>query len=396
MNIIDLNKPASQLAYQTVKYQQRDGWSHRDLLRLSHPRTKEADRNALFNWMTHGTSPEKYPESLHILEGFMKAQKETDLKLMLKLITDYKLSREMLPTEFLKHPEVWEAMLPNMGLTAMIRNLANMTRIGLITDHSAATKTVMARLADDVQLHKARIHPMNVLIGTMTYQTGHGLRGQNTWNPVGKIIATLNDTFYASFGHIPTTGKDIFLGIDVSGSMGWPDLMGVPGLTPYLAAAAMAMTTVRTEPNHTIMGFSDHLVPLKLHNRMSLEEVEQVMRRCQMGITDCSLPMTHATKAKIPVDAFAVYTDNETWYGNIHPFQALKQYRSAMNRPHAKMIAVGFVGTNRTIADPSDPGMLDVVGFDSAVPSLIADFITDGELSKAQARDKASQRIVSV
>jgi 60 kDa SS-A/Ro ribonucleoprotein len=27
-----------------------------------------------------------------------------------------------------------------------------------------------------------------------------------------------------------------------------------------------------------------------------------------------------------------------------------------------------------TIADPNDAGMLDVVGFDSAAPSLIADF----------------------
>jgi 60 kDa SS-A/Ro ribonucleoprotein len=27
-----------------------------------------------------------------------------------------------------------------------------------------------------------------------------------------------------------------------------------------------------------------------------------------------------------------------------------------------------------TIADPSDPGMLDIVGFDAAVPQLIAEF----------------------
>jgi 60 kDa SS-A/Ro ribonucleoprotein len=33
------------------------------------------------------------------------------------------------------------------------------------------------------------------------------------------------------------------------------------------------------------------------------------------------------------------------------------------------MTATGF-----TIADPNDGGMLDVVGFDSATPNLIADF----------------------
>ena len=33
------------------------------------------------------------------------------------------------------------------------------------------------------------------------------------------------------------------------------------------------------------------------------------------------------------------------------------------------MVSNGF-----TIADPNDPGMLDVVGFDTAAPQLIADF----------------------
>src|SRR5262245_56681601 len=35
-------KPAGDLAYQLVKYQSRDGWSNRDLLRLSHPRAASA------------------------------------------------------------------------------------------------------------------------------------------------------------------------------------------------------------------------------------------------------------------------------------------------------------------------------------------------------------------
>lgn len=33
------SKDADQLAYQVVKYRQREGWSHRDVLRLAHPAT---------------------------------------------------------------------------------------------------------------------------------------------------------------------------------------------------------------------------------------------------------------------------------------------------------------------------------------------------------------------
>ena len=37
----------------------------------------------------------------------------------------------------------------------------------------------------------------------------------------------------------------------------------------------------------------------------------------------------------------------------------------------AKLVVVGMVSNGFSIADPHDPGTLDVVGFDAAVPQLI-------------------------
>jgi len=49
--------------------------------------------------------------------------------------------------------------------------------------------------------------------------------------------------------------------------------------------------------------------------------------------------MLAARDAKEKVDAFVVYTDSETWYRNVHPVQALQQYRQKMGiaarRPQA-------------------------------------------------------------
>ncbi len=74
-------------------------------------------------------------------------------------------------------------------------------------------------------------------------------------------------------------------------------------------------------------------------------------------------------------DAFVIYTDSETWAGrNMHPVQALRAYRRQMGVA-AKLIVVGMTSNGFTIADPNDAGMLDVVGFDTATPRLIADFI---------------------
>ena len=92
------------------------------------------------------------------------------------------------------------------------------------------------------------------------------------------------------------------------------------------------------------------------------------------GSTDCARPMLHALENKIPVDVFVVYTDNDTWCGDVHPFEALKQYRLEMNIPDAKLIVCGMNSSGFTIADPDDPGMLDIVGFDSSAPQIIAQF----------------------
>jgi 60 kDa SS-A/Ro ribonucleoprotein len=46
-----------------------------------------------------------------------------------------------------------------------------------------------------------------------------------------------------------------------------------------------------------------------------------------------------------------------------------------MNRPWASQIVCGTSTTKFTVADPKDPLQLDIVGFDSAAPQLITDFV---------------------
>lgn len=76
-----------------------------------------------------------------------------------------------------------------------------------------------------------------------------------------------------------------------------------------------------------MMGFSHTLVPLHIDSKMSLDEVTRNVASVRMGGTDCALPMIHAKKYSLNVDVFVVYTDSETWFGSIHPAQALCKYR---------------------------------------------------------------------
>jgi 60 kDa SS-A/Ro ribonucleoprotein len=190
---------------------------------------------------------------------------------------------------------------------------------------------------------------------------------------VQRVVDALDAAFYTAFKSVEPTGKRWLLALDVSGSMSMGQVAGVPGLTPRVASAAMALVTAATEPAHEFLGFCDELVRLRISPRQRLDDVVKATDNLPFGGTDCALPMVWATKHRVAVDVFAIYTDGETWYGDIHPAQALNEYRERMGIP-ARLVVVGMVANRFTIADPEDAGMLDVVGFDTATPPLIADF----------------------
>jgi 60 kDa SS-A/Ro ribonucleoprotein len=383
--------PAEQLAYQAVKYQAREGWSHRDLLRLAHPKVDaESAHQLVYRWIVKGreSAPEapERPEA-RLIWAFERAKRAETRAEIVELIREHRLPREAVPTQWLTDAAVWDALLDDMPMTAMIRNLATMTRVGLISPNSEGTRRVIERLKDGQRLQRARVHPIAVLAALKTYAQGHGERGRNTWKPVPRVVDALDRAFYLAFGSVTPTGRRWLLALDVSGSMDCGSVAGVPGLTPRVASAAMALITASTEAEHTVVGFTaagggyggrwgggnPDLTRLDVTPGQRLDAVVRQVSRLPMGGTDCALPMLWALKRKVPVDVFAVYTDSETWAGKIHPAQALRQYRERMGIP-AKLIVVGMVSNGFSIADPNDGGMLDVVGFDTAAPNLMSDF----------------------
>lgn len=375
-----LTKPVDDIAYQAVKYRQREGWSHRDLLRLSHPETEDDTRRRLFDWICGRDAP---VDGLRVVEGFQRAQTAAPVEFA-KLLADYPLSWEMLPDEALNRPDVWEALLDKgMPQTALIRQLPRLTKLGLLDPLGSHAAKVAAQLADPERLRKGRVHPVSVLVALRTYASGQGARGSMTWTPSRPIVDALDTAFYAAFGAVEPSGKRLMLALDVSGSMG-AAISGLP-LTCREASAALALVSAATETSYEIVGFTagnsatrwagygTALTPLSISPRQRLDDAIRSVSNLSFGGTDCSLPMLHALERNLSVDTFVVYTDNETWAGNIHPHQALQRYRDKIGID-ARLIVVGMTATQFTIADPSDPGMLDVAGFDTAVPTLITDF----------------------
>ncbi len=367
------DKDPDKLAYQLLKYRQRDGWSHRDILRLTHPVTTSEQHRAMFDVTTH---PDKLESMINIklpklYTGYCAAQMRPELP-NAEVVRDYNLSWEMLPTKWLNDPVVNSQLLTTMPLMATIRQLGKLTANGTLKPLSPETVMVVERLMNDEQIRKSRIHPMHYLLAAKTYEAGQGFRGSLTWAVDGRIKDALNEGFYKSFANVEPTNKAFLLGVDVSGSMSWSHL-GTSNITAAEAAGAMAMVIARTEPNHFIHGFAGDFIDLGISPNDDLAQAMRKVQNHNFGRTDCALPMLYAKEKDLFVDTFVVITDNETWAGRIKPIQALQDYRRSHNAD-AKLVVVACTSSGFTIADPNDAGMLDVVGFDANVLPLIAEF----------------------
>ncbi len=404
-----VERDADALAHQAVKYQQRDGWSHADLLRLAHPKAPSVQHDAVFRWMLSGADSlgerevkrkvrgedrvAKYGavgDLPQLIAAFEQAKRATSAGEIVKLITDFDLPREAIPTQWLNEVAVWDALLQRMPMTALIRNLGKMTSLGLIKPFSDAKQLVLRKLKDETALKRSRIHPLAVLVAQKVYAQGHGDKGSLKWSPVSAVVDALDEAFYATFSNVEPCNKPVLLALDVSGSMAGSMIAG-SCISAREASAAMALITMATEPECEVIGFSaaagghggmwgggeSGITRVNLSPRMRLAEVIQRIEAIPMGGTDCALPMLWAARNKLNVAAFITYTDSETWAGSIHPAQALRQYRSEFVGD-AKAVVVGMTSNGFTLADPDDRGMLDVVGFDTSAPAVIADFVRNG------------------
>ena len=384
-------KAPADLAYQLLKYHARDGWSHRDALRLSHPTAPTIAHDLLFRYAVKGWEGVVERKGTRDVEFMERVEAVQALRQMVpdeaaRVIRIYKLTREMVATPLLTHAVVWEALLDTMPLGALVRNLGVMSRVGLLVPASEAARTIVARLSDGAAIRRARLHPLALLAALKTYAQGRGMRGDGRWTPVSQLVDALDGAFYLAFENVPSTGKRIMLALDVSGSMVAP-VHGMPYLSCREASAAMALVTAATEPQHRFVAFTNGsypslhsaygcnsgLTPLVISPRQRLDDVVRITSRLPFGGTDCALPMVEALKHRWAVDVFVIYTDSETWAGTIHPAQALREYRERMDIP-AKLVVTGMASNGFSIADPDDAGMLDVIGFDTATPQVISGF----------------------
>jgi 60 kDa SS-A/Ro ribonucleoprotein len=374
------NEDVKGLAYQLLKYQQRQGFSHRDALRLFHVKPTTEDHNLLFNWVINGWDelPSQIPsEALKQIWWYEWLKRHPDQTH--KAISQGHLTHEMAAPVGQMDKRAWQLLFDEMPIGAMLRNLGSLTELRILTSKERKNiKRVAQVLNNREHLKKGRIHPIDVLKALKTYQSGGSLgKSQKTWTVVPQIVHILEKAVELSFDVIEPTNKVFLHAVDISGSMSWNTVSSI-GLTCCEIATVMALVTAKAEKNYVIRGFSTEFIDLGITAKDSLKTAMTKANNSNFGGTDASVAYNWMIRHKFKADMICFWTDNETWAGIKHTSRALAEYRQKIN-PNIKAVYVTLAPYNITLVDPKDRNSWDIAGFDPGTPRLIQ-MLATGEL----------------
>ncbi|WP_141576263.1 TROVE domain-containing protein [Actinomadura sp. WMMA1423] len=379
-----LNGDVDQVAWRVCKARQRktpagEAFALRDALRIAHPKADSPARRALFGWIAGNVSDDDVRAQVPAVDAFLTAQAVTGPVEAIGVVRERGVPWEFLPDAVLTEPGVWDELVDTIGMTALIRNLSRMTRIGTLTPMGDATRRAAARLTNADALAKARIHPMDLFLALRVYGAGqakpHPRADAQHWSPVPAVVDALEEAYELSFGHTEPSGRRLLVAVDSSGSMGFHRITsgGAPLGTCYEVANAMAVILNRIEGGDChVIDVDTSVHASRVTARTNLREISQW--RPSGGGTDLALPFQWAQQQRLEVDGMVLFTDNETWAGRQHASQALTAYRQGVNGG-VRVVLAAMAANGHTVGDPRDEGVLNMAGLDASLPMVVNGYI---------------------
>ena len=178
-------------------------------------------------------------------------------------------------------------------MTALVRNLATMTRVGVLAPGSDGTAKAVAQLGDRERIRKARVHPIALLAALRTYAAGQrrarqAARGRRCRR--SSTRSTPRSTRRSRTSSRPASGccsRSTSPARWRSGSVA-----GVPGLTPRDASAALALVTAATETRYETVGF------FAGHERLEASRLRGVYGRQRRHHAACDQPAAAAGRRR--------------------------------------------------------------------------------------------------
>ena len=332
-----------------------------DVVKMVHPKPREAWRAAWFAWLIG------------------KPYDREALPPITRAFEDYKQSRQGalpdVPFQMLTALELnsgdWAQIARNGSWQQVRQNLNTFLRHDVFAK-SKNIKMVTEKLRDKAAIRRARVLPYQLLTA---YQA-------TSEKMPFEIREALQDAMETAVQNVPAIRGKVVVCPDVSGSMHSP-ATGYRGSATSRTrcidiAALISAAMLRTNPKARVIPFEQITVNMQLNPRDSVMTNAEKLANIGGGGTACSAPLALLNREKADVDLVVIVSDNESWAdlgqywggktGLMKEWDILKQ-----RCPEAKLVCLD-IQPYTTAQAQNRRDILNIGGFSDQVFTLIGSF----------------------
>lgn len=336
-----------------------------DVVKMVHPKPREAWRAAWFAWLIG------------------KPYDREALPPITRAFEDYKQSREgelpNVPFQMLTALDLnsgdWAEIARNGSWQQVRQNLNTFLRHEVFAK-SKNIKMVAEKLRDETAIARARVLPYQLLTA---YQA--------TSNQMPfEIREALQDAMETAVQNVPAVQGKVVVCPDVSGSM-HSSVTGHRGSATSKTrcidiAALVSAAMLRTNPQARVIPFEQITVNVKLNPRDSIMTNAEKLANIGGGGTACSAPLAMLNREKADVDLVVIVSDNESWADDNQGWGAttslMKEWNILKRRcPEAKLVCLDIQPYTKAQAR-NRHDILNIGGFSDQVFTLIGSFAERG------------------
>ncbi len=336
-----------------------------DVVKMVHPKPREAWRAAWFAWLIG------------------KPYDREALPPITRAFEDYKQSREgalpNVPFQMLTALDLnsgdWAQIARNGSWQQVRQNLNTFLRHEVF-EKSKNIKMVAEKLRDETAIARARVLP---------YQLLTAYQATSDQMPF-EIREALQDAMETAVQNVPAIQGKVVVCPDVSGSMHSP-ATGYRGSVSTKTrcidiAALVSAAMLRTNPQARVIPFEQITVNVKLNPRDSIMTNAEKLANVGGGGTACSAPLALLNREKADVDLVVIVSDNESWADDSQRWGAttslMKEWNILKRRcPEAKLVCLD-IQPYTTAQARNRQDILNIGGFSDQVFSLIGSFAERG------------------
>jgi 60 kDa SS-A/Ro ribonucleoprotein len=343
-----------------------------DIVKMVHPKPKDAAREALFGYFIgRDYAFDALPDVARQFEAYKKGESRDVPDVPFQMLTALELGTAE-----------WTAIARRAPWQMTRMNLNTFARHGVF-GQPGMTELIANRLRDPKAIAKARVFPYQLMVA-------YTMASANADIPK-EVCDALQDALEIAIANVPEFEGKVYVFPDISGSMHSAVTGYRSGATTAVrcidVAALVAATVLRKNPQAEVIPFESDVVKIRLNPRDSVMTNAEKLAKLPCGGTNCSAPLRFLNKRRAQGDLVIYVSDYESWIDAPHygrfggsATETMREWANFRQRnPEARMVCID-VQPYATVQAKERPDILNVGGFSDHVFDLVSEFAR-GELN---------------